>query len=259
MKKFVLVIFLVGFCKVFGSFEFDILGQLTASTGINITKPGENSLMPDVKGTTSAIFGASLQIGNQYPVNRRLKLDKPMEAPIMNSMSIENQDSPKELKAVSVLFDLKIEQETIALVGTSGLDLTIGRTSTTPPDKNMYKMSGLNLGAGIATKFIIGKVNSLVPRDTILGFGVGVKVLVNLINVQATILSIPPIFTPYIDFFAEQRFFVARKFALVGGINIGVDIMIPRHDLYTLFNNLKFYEVYPSFNIGVSLGMHFGN
>lgn len=259
MKKFVLVIFLVGFCKVFGSFEFDILGQLTASTGINITKPGETSIMPDVKGTTSAIFGASLQIGNQYAVNRRLKLDKPMEAPIMNSMSIEKQDSPKELKAVSVLFDLRIEQETIALVGTGGLDLTTMRNDPTPPEKNMYKMSGLNLGAGITTKFIIGKVNSLVPRDTVLGFGVGVKVLVNLIGVKATILGIPPIFTPYLDFFAEQRFFVARKFALVGGINIGVDVMIPRRELYTLFDNLNFFGVYPSFNIGVSLGLHFGN
>ena len=125
----------------------------------------------------------------------------------------------------------------------------------------MYKMSGLNLGAGITTKFIIAKVNSLVPSDIILGFGVGAKVLVNLIGVNATVLSIPPIITPYIDFFAEQRFFVARKFALVGGINIGFDIMIPQHNLKTFFtnDNNKLMPVYPSFNIGVSLGMHFGN
>ena len=255
MKKFVFVIFLVGFCNVFASFEFDILGQLTASTGITIAPASGNSITPSIKGTTSAIFGASLQIGNQYSINKRLTQDKPMEAPIMNSMSIENQNSPKELKAVSVLLDIKIEQETIAIVENGGLDLT----TTQNANKNMYKMSGLNLGAGITTKFIIGKVNSLVPRDTILGFGVGAKVLVNLIGVKATILGIPPIITPYIDFIAEQRFFVARKFALVGGINIGVDIMLPNHDLVNLFDKLGLMKVYPSFNIGVSLGMHFGN
>lgn len=257
MKKFVCVIFLVGFCNVFASFEFDILGQLTASTGITIEDVNkvQAGKMVSVKGTTSAIFGASLQIGNQYPINKRLNPDKPMEAPIMNSMSIENQNSPKELKAVSVLLDIKIEQETIAIVENSSLGLTNKSTL----NANMYKMSGLNLGAGITTKFIIGKVNSLVPRDTILGFSLGAKVLVNLIEVNATVLGIPPIFTPYIDFFAEQRFFVARKFALVGGINIGVDIMLPKHDLINLFDKLGLMKVYPSFNIGVSLGMHFGN
>ena len=257
MKKFVCVIFLVGFCNVFASFEFDILGQLTASTGITIAPAISNSIAPSVKGTTSAIFGASLQIGNQYPINKRLNPDKPMEAPIMNSMSIENQNSPKELKAVSVLLDIKIEQETIAIVENSSLDLT------KTPSANMYKMSGLNLGAGITTKFIIGKVNSLVPRDTILGFSLGAKVLVNLIGVNATVLSIPPVVTPYVDLFVEQRFFVARKFALVGGINIGFDIMILQNNLNlnTFFTNTNrnLMPVYPSFNIGVSLGMHFGN
>lgn len=253
MKKFVFVIFLVGFCNVFASFEFDILGQLTASTGITIAQPSGISIVPSIKGTTSAIFGASLQIGNQYPINKRLNPDKPMEAPIMNSMSIENQNSPKELKAVSVLLDIKIEQETIAIVGNDSLDLT------KTPNANMYKMSGLNLGAGITTKFIIGKVNSLVPRDTILGFSLGAKVLVNLIGVNATVLSITPVVTPYVDLFVEQRFFVARKFALVGGINIGFDIMILQNDLNTFFTNKKLTSVYPSFNIGVSLGMHFGN
>lgn len=252
MKKFVFVIFLVGFCNVFASFEFDILGQLTASTGITIAQPSGNNILPSITGTTSAIFGASLQIGNQYPINKRLNPDKPMEAPIMNSMSIENQNSPKELKAVSVLLDIKIEQETIAIVENGVLDLNT-------PSANMYKMSGLNLGAGITTKFIIGKVNSLVPRDTILGFSLGAKVLVNLIGVKATVLSIPPVVTPYVDLFVEQRFFVARKFALVGGINIGFDIMIPQHSLATFFTNKKLTSVYPSFNIGVSLGMHFGN
>ena len=118
MKKFIFVIFLVGFCNVFASFEFDILGQLTASTGITIedVKKVQSGQMASVKGTTSAIFGTSLQIGNQYPINKRLTPDNPMEAPIMNSISIENQNSSKELKAVSVLFDLRIEQETIAIV-----------------------------------------------------------------------------------------------------------------------------------------------
>lgn len=257
MKKFVCVIFLVGFCNVFASFEFDILGQLTASTGITIAPAISNSIAPSVKGTTSAIFGASLQIGNQYPINKRLNPDKPMEAPIMNSMSIENQNSPKELKAVSVLLDIKIEQETIAIVENGSLDLANKST----PNANMYKMSGLNLGAGITTKFIIGKVNSLVPRDTILGFSLGAKVLVNLIGVNATVLSIPPVVTPYVDLFVEQRFFVARKFALVGGINIGFDIMILQNNLNlnTFFKNKNLTAVYPSFNIGVSLGMHFGN
>ena len=257
MKRFVLVIFLVGFCKVFGSFEFDILGQLTASAGFPITNGNGNS---SSKGSIVANFGASLQIGNQYPVNRRLKLDKPMEAPIMNSMSIENQPSPKELKAVSVLLDIKIEQETIAL-GSSLTEITNINNNSLP--KNMYKMTGLNLGAGITTKFIIGSVNSLVPRDTVLGFSLGAKLLVNLFGVDSNILSIPPVITPYLDLFVEQRFFVSRKFALVGGINIGADLMVvlsENNDLYKfLTEQASVMSILPSLNIGVSLGLHFGN
>lgn len=255
MKKFVLVIFLLGFCKVFGSFEFDILGQLTASTSFPVAA---NTNSPSGKSSTAANFGVSLQIGNQYIVNRRLKLDKPMEAPIMNSMSIENQPSPKELKAVSVLLDIRLENETISL----GKNLSF-EGSLSNANNNMTTMTGLNLGAGITTKFIIGSVNSLVPKDIILGFSLGAKLLVNLFSVDVTLFGagIFPVITPYIDLFVEHRFFVARKFALVGGINIGADIVIAQNvdlgGLLLLRNNVMPY--YPSLNIGVSLGMHFGN
>ena len=247
MKKAVLIIFLVGFCKVFAAFEFDILGQLTASTSFPIAVSN-----PANKGSIAANFGVALQMGNQYAIRKSIQ-DKPMEAPIMNSKSIWNQSSPKELKAVSVLFDLRIEQETIAF----GTNLTILLLVTNTA--NMVRMTGLNLGAGITTKFIIGSVNSLVPRNTILGFSLGGKMLVNLFGINANVLFLPVI-TPYIDLFVEQRFFVARKFALVCGINIGMDIMIVQNTSLANFlyiNNVSHY--YPSLNIGFSLGLHFGN
>lgn len=254
MKKFVLVIFLVGFCKVFGSFEFDILGQLTASTSFPIAA---NTNSPDGKSSTAANFGVSLQIGNQYSI-RKVINDKPMEAPIMNSMSIKNQTSPKELKAVSVLLDIRLENETINL----GKNLNLNGQPLSNAGYNMTTITGLNLGAGITTKFIIGSVNSLVPRDIILGFSLGAKLLVNLFSVDVALFGsgVFPVITPYIDLFVEQRFFVARKFALVGGINIGADIMIAQnYDLADLLSKRNVMAYYPSFNIGVSLGMHFGN
>ena len=215
MKKFVLIIFLIGFCNVFGSFEFDILGNLTASTSFPMTESKANK----VNGSTEAIFGATLQIGNQFSMNNALK-------------------------GVSVFAEVLVEQETIAL--------------TLPGDtKTVSKKTGLNLGAGFNTKFIFGSVNSLVPRDTILGFGVGAKILVNAPDV---ILSTSiPIITPYVDVFVEQRFFVSRKLALIGGLHIGMDMMIfQATDMGALFNGL-YVTAYPSMNIGLSIGLHFGH
>ena len=215
MKKFVLIIFLVGFCNVFGSFEFDILGNLTASTSFPMTESKANK----VNGSTEAIFGATLQIGNQFSMNNALK-------------------------GVSIFAEVLVEQETIAL--------------TLPGDtKTVSKKTGLNLGAGFNTKFIFGSVNSLVPRDTILGFGLGAKILVNAPDV---ILSTSiPIITPYVDVFVEQRFFVSRKLALIGGLHIGMDMMIfQATDMGALFNGL-YVTAYPSMNIGLSIGLHFGH
>ena len=234
MKRAVLIIFLVGFCKVFGSFEFDILGQLTASTSFPIadstaaSSQTANADSVKVKGSTDAIFGVSLQIGNQYA-------------------------KTNALKGVSVFFDLRFEQETITL----GTNLTSPVTNTN--EKNMVKITGLNFGAGLTTKFIFGSVNSLVPRDTILGFGLGAKILVNAPNITLTGL---PIITPYFEVFVEQRFFISRKFALVCGINLGADVIISSfspsslYDLFTAYNVMGFY---PSLNIGVSVGVHFGH
>ena len=215
MKKFVLVIFLAGFCKVFAAFEFDILGNLTATTSFPMTESRANK----VSGSTEAIFGASLQIGNQF--------------------SMANA-----LKGVSVFADVRIEQETIGI--------------TLPGDtKTVTKKTGLNMGVGLTTKFIFGSVNSLVPRDTILGFGVGAKVLVNVQNVVLSTMI--PVISPYIDVFVEQRFFVSRKLALIGGLHIGADMMIfQATDMGAFFNGI-YVTAYPSMNIGLSIGLHFGH
>ena len=233
MKRAVLIIFLVGFCKVFGSFEFDILGQLTASTSFPLasstgTTDVNTQSSGKVIGSTEAIFGVSLQIGNQYA-------------------------KTNALKGVGAFLDLRFEQETITL----GTNFT-GSVSNT--DKNMVKITGLNFGAGLTTKFIFGSVNSLVPRDTILGFGLGAKILVNSSNIT---LSGIPVITPYFEVFVEQRFFVSRKFALVCGINIGADVTIAgfNQGLDNFFYNYNpdIMPYYPSLNIGVSLGVHFGH
>ena len=255
MKKAVLIIFLVGFCKVFAAFEFDILGQLTAS--INFPMIIEPDVASYTKSSAAANFGVALQIGNQFSIPpKNLRSGRPMEAPIFNR---GNQYSAKELKGVSVFFDLRIEQETIALGNNSLTQIT----NTNSINMNMYKMTGLNLGAGITTKFIFGSVNSLVPRDTILGFSLGAKLLLNLFGVDAAMLGVGalPVITPYIDLFVEQRFFVARKFALVGGINIGADIMIAflNENLRDFFVYNNVLTIYPSLNIGFSLGLHFGH
>lgn len=215
MKKFVLVIFLAGFCNVFASFEFDILGNLAASTSFPMSESRANK----VNGSTEAIFGATLQIGNQFSMTNALK-------------------------GVSVFAEVLVEQESIAI--------------TLPGDtKTVTKKTGLSLGAGLNTKFIFGSVNSLVPRDTILGFSAGAKIVVNLPNV---ILSTSiPIIVPYVDVFVEQRFFVSRKLALIGGLHVGMDMMIfQATDMGSLFNGI-YVTAYPSLNIGLSIGLHFGH
>ncbi len=215
MKKLVLVIFLVGFCKVFAAFEFDILGQLAASTGFPIAE----SRTTKVNGSTEARWGASLQIGYQFTMTNTLK-------------------------GVSIFADIKVEQANIAI--------------TFPGDtKTVSKKTGLNLGLGFTSKFIFGSINSLVPRDTILGFGVGAKVMAYAPDI---ILSTRmPILAPYLDLFVEQRFFVSRKLALVGGINVGVDMMMFQStDIGQLFNGI-YITAFPSLNVGLSIGLHFGH
>ena len=235
MKKLVLIIFLVGFSRVFAAFEVDVLGQLAASFGVPIpqavytsdgtnyfTRPrNSNDKKLRVKGSTEARLSGSVQIGYQFPMTN-------------------------SLKGVGVFCNIKIEQFSM---GTSTND-----------GKNFYKSEGFNLGVGLATKFIFGSINSLVPRDTIIGFGLGAKVLVApKIEFSS---PIPPI-TPYVDLFVEQRFFVARKLALVGGINVGIDFMIYQFsdDGTALFGGHygPYITAYPSLSIGLNIGLHFGN
>ena len=214
IKKLVLIIFLVGFSRVFPAFEFDILGQLVASTSFPIT------VLKTVKvnGSTEAEFGASLQIGYQFPMTN-------------------------SLKGVSVFCDIKVEQSII------GLTLP-GNT------KDTRKNSGLNLGVGLTSKLIFGSINSLVPRDTILGFGLGAKVLAFAPNIMFS--SNIPFITPYVDLFVEQRFFVSRKLALVCGIIVGFDWMIFQQADMGIFGG-TYISGYPSLNIGLSIGLHFGH
>lgn len=235
MKKLVLIIFLVGFSRVFPAFEVDVLGQLAASFGLPIVQSvytdgtnkfyatpikGQTLRRLKVKGSTEARLSGSVQIGYQFP-------------------------KTNSLKGIGVFCNIKIEQFSM---GTSIDD-----------GKNFYKREGFNLGVGLATKFIFGSINSLVPRDTIIGFGLGAKVLVApKIEFSS---PIPPI-TPYVDLFVEQRFFVARKLALVGGINVGIDFMIYQFsdDGTALFGSYGPYmTAYPTLSIGLNIGLHFGN
>lgn len=236
MKKLVLIIFLVGFSRVFPAFEVDVLGQLAASFGLPIpqavyTTNGINfySSPPQtgvarlrVKGSTEARLSGSVQIGYQFP-------------------------KTNSLKGIGVFCNIKIEQFSI---GTSTND-----------GKSFNKREGFNLGVGLATKFIFGSINSLVPRDTIIGFGLGAKILV---APKIDFVGFPPPITPYVDLFVEQRFFVARKLALVGGINVGIDLMIYQPaDGTALFGGnygaYMMFPVYPSLSIGLNIGLHFGN
>ena len=233
MKKLVLIIFLVGFSRVFPAFEVDVLGQLAASFGLPIaqsvyTANGTNFYSTQqantarlrVKGSTEARLSGSVQIGYQFPMTN-------------------------SLKGVGVFCNIKIEQFSM---GTSTND-----------GKNFYKREGFNLGVGLTTKFIFGSINSLVPRDTIIGFGLGAKVLV---APKIDFVGFPPPITPYVDLFVEQRFFVARKLALVCGINVGIDFMIhqftdPGTSLFGPYGTNM--TAYPSLSIGLNIGLHFGN
>ena len=229
MKKLVLIIFLVGFSRVFAAFEVDVLGQLAASFGVPIAQPfytntsgTSGSNRTKFKGSTEARLSGSVQIGYQFPMTN-------------------------SLKGIGVFCNIKIEQFSI------GTSIDNG--------KNFLKKEGFNLGVGLATKFIFGSINSLVPRDTIIGFGLGAKVLV---PTKFDFPSpIPPVITPYVDLFVEQRFFVARKLALVGGINVGIDFMIHQFtDPYgtSLFGTYGPYmTAYPTLSIGLNIGLHFGN
>lgn len=233
MKRAVLIIFLAGFCKLFAEFEFDILGNITASTSFPIAQPKPPIYTNKILGSTEAIFGLSLQIGGQIPQN--------------------------SIKGVSVLLDIKIENETIVLGTNSENSFNNFKLNSA---KDMVKITGLNLGLGLTTKFIFGSVNSLVPRDTVFGFGIGAKVLAASQDIN---LGGGIVLTPYFDIFVEQRFFISRKLAFVCGINIGADMVISSLNQgldylflgYNLSANIMPY--YPSLNIGLSIGLHFGN
>lgn len=235
MKKLVLIIFLVGFSRVFPAFEVDVLGQLAASFGLPMpqavytkdgtnfyARPEANMTRLRVKGSTEARLSGSVQIGYQFPMTN-------------------------SLKGIGVFCNIKIEQFSM---GTSTND-----------GKSFNKREGFNLGVGLATKFIFGSINSLVPRDTIIGFGLGAKVLV----APKIDFGFPPPITPYVDLFVEQRFFVARKLALVCGINVGIDLMIyypADPNGYALFGHygaFMIFPAYPSLSIGLNIGLHFGN
>lgn len=236
MKKLVLIIFLVGFSRVFAAFEVDVLGQLAASFGLPIVQ----SVYTD--GTN---FYATSRKGNQ--TLRRLKVKGSTEARLSGSVQIGYQfPMTNSLKGIGVFCNIKIEQFSM---GTS-----------TNEGKDFLKKEGFNLGVGLTTKFIFGSINSLVPRDTIIGFGLGAKVLVSpKIEFSS---PIPPPITPYVDLFVEQRFFVARKLALVGGINVGIDFMIYQFsdDGTALFGSYGPYmTAYPTLSIGLNIGLHFGN
>lgn len=233
MKRAVLIIFLAGFCKLFAEFEFDILGNITASTSFPISAPKNPIYTNKILGSTEAIFGLSLQIGGQIPQN--------------------------SIKGVSVLLDIKIENETIVLGTNSENSYNKFKLNSA---KDMVKITGLNLGLGLTTKFIFGSVNSLVPRDTVFGFGIGAKVLAASQDIN---LGGGIVLTPYFDIFVEQRFFISRKLAFVCGINIGADIVISSLnyglDFFLLGYNpsANIMPYYPSLNIGLSIGLHFGN
>lgn len=233
MKRAVLIIFLAGFCKLFAEFEFDILGNITASTSFPIAQPKNPIYTNKILSSTEAIFGLSLQIGGQIPQN--------------------------SIKGVSVLLDIKIENETIVLGTNSENSYNNYKLNSA---KDMVKITGLNLGLGLTTKFIFGSVNSLVPRDTVFGFGIGAKVLAASQDIN---LGGGIVLTPYFDIFVEQRFFISRKLAFVCGINIGADIVISSLnyglDFFLLGYNpsANIMPYYPSLNIGLSIGLHFGN
>ncbi|WP_288624884.1 hypothetical protein [uncultured Brachyspira sp.] len=234
MKKLVLIIFLVGFSRVFAAFEVDVLGQLAASFGL----PMAQSVY-----TGNGTNFYSTQIADGY----RLRVKGSTEARLSGSVQIGYQfHKTNSLKGVGVFCNIKIEQFSM---GTSTND-----------GKSFNKREGFNLGIGITSKFIFGSINSLVPRDTIIGFGLGAKVLV----APKIDLGFPPPITPYVDLFVEQRFFVARKLALVGGINVGIDLMIYQFaDGEALFGGkygaFMTFPVYPSLSIGLNIGLHFGN
>lgn len=233
MKRAVLIIFLAGFCKLFAEFEFDILGNITASTSFPIAQPKNPIYTNKILNSTEAIFGLSLQIGGQIPQN--------------------------SIKGVSVLLDIKIENETIVLGTNSENSYNKFKLNSA---KDMVKITGLNLGLGLTTKFIFGSVNSLVPRDTVFGFGIGAKVLAASQDIN---LGGGIVLTPYFDIFVEQRFFISRKLAFVCGINIGADMVISSLnyglDFFLLGYNpsANIMPYYPSLNIGLSIGLHFGN
>lgn len=170
-----------------------------------------------VNGSTEVKPEFSLQLGYQFPINRGLK-------------------------GFSFLLDINAEQSIIGI-------------SYPGSQKVVNKETAINVGGGLAFKFIIGSANSLVPRDTVLGFTAGAKAMV---YTPELILNQLPLI-PFGKVFIEQRFFVSRNLALVLGINVGYDfVMFSGNDVHQLF--MGYYVTsYSYVNIGMSLGLHFGS
>jgi len=213
MKKLVLMIFLLGFSRVFAAFEVDILSQIAVVNSFPILE----SKTIKVKGSTEARPDLSLQIGYQFPMSN-------------------------SLKGISLLGDIGIEYATIGITY-PGNNITVS------------KKTGLNISLGPTVKFVFGNVNSLVPRDTVLGFGVGAKIMAYAPNIIFS--SIPPL-TAYFEAFVEQRFFVSRSLAIVAGINVGFDYAIVQSADFGAVYNGFYVQGYPSLSIGFSVGLHFG-
>lgn len=183
----------------------------------SISFPLMDSKTVKVNGSTEVKPEFSLQLGYQFPINRGLK-------------------------GFSFLFDINAEQATIGV-------------SYPGNQKVVNKESGINVGGGLAFKFIIGSANSLVPRDSVLGFTLGAKAMV--FTPELILNQLPLI--PFGKIFVEQRFFVSRNLAIVLGINVGYDFMMfSGNDVHQLF--MGYYVTsYSYVNIGVSLGLHFGS
>ena len=169
--------------------------------------------------------------------------------PILDSQTVKINGSTEvrpdlSVQGISLLGDVMIEQTTIGI--------------TYPGDKKIVnKESGLSMGLGFTTKFVIGNVNSLIPRDTVLGVGVAAKALIYAPNIVLTMT--PPPISIYFKTFVEQRFFISRQLAFVVGLNLYVDYMLPMtYKVDQLFMGY-FVTSYLDLGIGLSVGLHFGN
>lgn len=193
----------------------------------------------DVIGELSAVTGFPILDSQTVKINGSTEVRPDLSVQIGYMLPMQNG-----LKGISLLGDVMIEQTTIGI--------------TYPGDKKIVnKESGLSMGLGFTTKFVIGNVNSLIPRDTVLGVGVAAKALIYAPNIVLTMT--PPPISIYFKTFVEQRFFIFRQLAFVVGLNLYVDYMLPMtYKVDQLFMGY-FVTSYLDLGIGLSVGLHFGN